>query len=182
MYYPYLRARQFELIALRELVTESKHENLVIPIIEPVKKSFNGLNKANEIFHENRCSPYLIINPLKGDIAGDTNIIAEYLHSLENCSFRPAFHITNNADYIRRTIQNYDLTDCMLICLDGFRDNESLRELCEDTEIGELAVLEPQKYRSLNLYLKELGKPFIRMDDVFVKQKKKCGLFSHPRE
>ena len=48
MYYPYLRARQFELIALRELVTESEHENLVIPIIEPVRKSFNGLNKANE--------------------------------------------------------------------------------------------------------------------------------------
>ena len=106
MYYPYLRARQFELIALRELVTESKHEDIVIPIIEPIRKSFNGLNKANEIFHENRFSPYLIINPLKGDIAGDTNIISEYLHSLENCSFRPAFHFTNNADYIRRTIQD----------------------------------------------------------------------------
>lgn len=180
MYYPYLRARQFELIALRELVTESEHENLVIPIIEPVRKSFNGLNKANEIFHENRCSPYLIINPLKGDIAGDTNIIAEYLHSLENCSYRPAFHFTNNTDYIRRTIQNYDLTNCMLICLDGFSDNESLRELCEEAEIGEFAVLEPQKYRSLNRYLKELDKPFIRMDDVFVKQKRNADYLAIP--
>lgn len=45
MYFPYLRARQFELITLRELVIENKLKNIT-PILEPVKESFNNLNSG----------------------------------------------------------------------------------------------------------------------------------------
>ena len=38
MYYPYFRARQFELIALRELADEDTLQDRVIPIFEPVKR------------------------------------------------------------------------------------------------------------------------------------------------
>ena len=41
MYYPYLRARQFELIALRELAKEQETQGVIIPILEPIKKSSN---------------------------------------------------------------------------------------------------------------------------------------------
>lgn len=37
MYYPYLRGRQFELLALRELVNENLLSEKIVPIIEPVK-------------------------------------------------------------------------------------------------------------------------------------------------
>jgi superfamily II DNA or RNA helicase len=36
MYFPYLRARQFELIALRELSAEPQFKSHVIPVLEPV--------------------------------------------------------------------------------------------------------------------------------------------------
>ncbi|MDD4492950.1 MAG: sce7725 family protein [Eubacteriales bacterium] len=39
MYFPYLRGRQFELIAIRELAEKNKLSKLIIPIIEPVKLS-----------------------------------------------------------------------------------------------------------------------------------------------
>ena len=52
MYYPYLRARQFELIALRELVIEGHLRNTVMPILEPVKESFSNLDIANKVFKE----------------------------------------------------------------------------------------------------------------------------------
>lgn len=39
MYFPYLRGRQFELIALRELLEGKRISEKVIPIIEPVKPS-----------------------------------------------------------------------------------------------------------------------------------------------
>lgn len=39
MYFPYLRGRQYELIALRELLANNKLGNNVIPIIEPVRLS-----------------------------------------------------------------------------------------------------------------------------------------------
>lgn len=37
MYYPFLRARQFELITLRELAKEEAIQGVVVPILEPVK-------------------------------------------------------------------------------------------------------------------------------------------------
>ena len=39
MYFPYLRGRQYELLALKELVENSKIGEKVIPVIEPVKLS-----------------------------------------------------------------------------------------------------------------------------------------------
>ena len=36
MYFPYLRGRQFELIALRELVEKDVLSSKIIPVIEPV--------------------------------------------------------------------------------------------------------------------------------------------------
>ncbi len=37
MYFPYLRGRQFELIALRELIDEGLIGDKIVPIIEPIK-------------------------------------------------------------------------------------------------------------------------------------------------
>jgi len=39
MYFPYLRGRQYELIAIRELAEKGKLSKRIIPIIEPVKLS-----------------------------------------------------------------------------------------------------------------------------------------------
>ena len=39
MYFPYLRGRQFELIALRELVEHQLIGKHIYPVIEPVKLS-----------------------------------------------------------------------------------------------------------------------------------------------
>lgn len=45
MYYPYLRAKQFELKALREFSEEHSGSNIV-PILEPVKKQSVALERA----------------------------------------------------------------------------------------------------------------------------------------
>lgn len=37
MYFPFLRGRQYELIALRELVSKNLLSDKILPIIEPVK-------------------------------------------------------------------------------------------------------------------------------------------------
>ena len=39
MYFPYVRGRQYELLALRELVEKNLLTDFVIPIVEPVKLS-----------------------------------------------------------------------------------------------------------------------------------------------
>ena len=52
MYFPYLRGRQFELIALRELVEKGVLSSRITPIIEPVKLS-STLVKTIEAYGEN---------------------------------------------------------------------------------------------------------------------------------
>lgn len=37
MYFPYLRGKQFELLALREFANKNASNRKIIPIIEPVK-------------------------------------------------------------------------------------------------------------------------------------------------
>jgi hypothetical protein len=180
MYFPYLRARQFELIALKELSTEFNFKNYVTPVLEPVRESLNGLNLANKIFYENNFQPFLIVNPLQGEIPGDTSLLLEYIQTLEDCSFHPAFHFTNNAEFILSSIHNYSLKNVMLICLDGFNDDQSLRDLCESSYISHIMVLEPQKNRQLDRYIKNLHKFYIRLDDLFERQDKNADYLNIP--
>lgn len=48
MYFPYLRGRQYELLALRELVANNLISNKIIPIVEPVKLSPTLVNMMTE--------------------------------------------------------------------------------------------------------------------------------------
>lgn len=70
MYYPYLRGRQFELIALRELVEKGVLSSRITPIIEPVKLS-STLIKTIEIYGENNKSLAFIVNPKVGSFKND---------------------------------------------------------------------------------------------------------------
>lgn len=80
MYYPFLRARQFELIALRELATEEATQGVIIPILEPVKETHNNLNLAYKVFQEKGQTAYLIVNSNKGGLEEDNQFYIEYLH------------------------------------------------------------------------------------------------------
>lgn len=66
MYFPYLRGRQNELLAIRELVELGKLSAKVIPIIEPVKLS-STLYKTLEVFVNKGKDIGLVMNPTVGD-------------------------------------------------------------------------------------------------------------------
>jgi hypothetical protein len=172
MYYPYLRARQFELISLRELATENLIQGHVTPVLEPVKETFNNLRLAHSVFAQTNFNCYLIMNPLVGEIPGDTDTFLGFLNSLENSHFRPAFHYTNNSQYILNAIQQYNLTDCLIVCYYNFNDSADIRQLCEHPNVSSIMVFEPQKYRSLDRHIRTLEKNYIRLDDIFEKQMK----------
>lgn len=71
MYYSYLRGRQYELMALRELLEKELLEG-IIPIIEPVILS-PTLIKTIEAFINRKKSLILISNPKVGDFLKDMN-------------------------------------------------------------------------------------------------------------
>lgn len=66
MYFPYLRGRQFELIALRELIENGLIGEKVIPILEPIKPT-STLAKTLTIFSEKKHLHALVVNPAVGE-------------------------------------------------------------------------------------------------------------------
>lgn len=65
MYFPYLRGRQFDLIALRESLNEGLINKNIIPIIEPVRTS-STLKDVIQMFHDKQREIILIRNPKVG--------------------------------------------------------------------------------------------------------------------
>lgn len=70
MYLPYIRGRQYELLALRELATNNLLGDYVIPIVEPVKLSPTLIKTVFEFINvEHQIA--IIINPNVGSFAED---------------------------------------------------------------------------------------------------------------
>lgn len=59
MYFPYLRGRQFELIALRDLVDKGVLSDKIIPIIEPVKLSSTLIKTIESYGKKGRLNRYI---------------------------------------------------------------------------------------------------------------------------
>lgn len=72
MYFPYVRGRQYELLALRELVDKNALSSNIIPIVEPVKLS-PTLVKTLKTFVRNEKEIVVIINPEVGTFNSDMN-------------------------------------------------------------------------------------------------------------
>lgn len=65
MYYPFLRGKQFDLLALNDLLEQRLLSDKIIPIIEPVRDS-TTLKKTLQLFSKQQHPLYLIDNPLVG--------------------------------------------------------------------------------------------------------------------
>ena len=68
MYFPYLRGKQFELLALKEVCPLLCPTNKIHPIIEPVKESFQALERSLYELCCNNIQPTIIANPYVGEI------------------------------------------------------------------------------------------------------------------
>lgn len=66
MYFPFIRGKQFELNALRELAPLLNNK-IYKPIIEPVRKNLLPLVRTIKELNENNIIPIIIINPNLGD-------------------------------------------------------------------------------------------------------------------
>ena len=171
MYYPFLRARQFELIALRELATEGATQGVIIPVLEPVKETHNNLTLAHKVFQDKNQTAYLIVNPTIGELAGDSSFYLEYLKELENSKFIPAFHYRNNSEFINYSIASFGLSNCMIICQNDVNpDDSEFKQLIAKPEISSINVNDPNRNRTLHRFIRGLNKNYIRLDDLFEKQ------------
>lgn len=78
MYHPYFRGKQYELITIREMALVLAASNFC-PIIEPVKESLNGLQKALDAVVQANASAVVVINPEHGDHSGAADALTDLL-------------------------------------------------------------------------------------------------------
>ncbi|HDR8261198.1 TPA: sce7725 family protein [Bacillus cereus] len=82
MYFPIIRGRQYDLLALRELQTRELLSDRVIPIIEPIKLSSTLLSTV-KAFEDNNRELIIISNPKVGSFTGELALPSMYTQFTE---------------------------------------------------------------------------------------------------
>ena len=103
MYFPFLRGKQFELIALRELVSLPLDSTKVSPIVEPLKKNLNTIATAAKALKTIGVKVQLIVNPQYGDLKDKTDEILHFI-AIQEASYGtdnliPSFLIQTSSDF-----------------------------------------------------------------------------------
>lgn len=79
IYYPYFRGKQYELITVRESARLMKKSDFV-PVIEPVKESLSGLQRAIDAINDVGGKAIIIANPFYGDHTHTSDSISCLIH------------------------------------------------------------------------------------------------------
>lgn len=184
MYYPYLRGKQFELIALREFAQQIQQEFHVCPIIEPVKLGLNSLKMAINVFFSNSFCFALILNPGEGDFKRQSANFIEDIEDLRRNvdKWIPAFIYRNNPEAIIEMIDAANLSNVMLI----FHTSVDFTEPKVESLVQKLNikyVVADFNRRNTKRQLKYAReKSLIRIDDKFNELPRNADYLSVPEE
>lgn len=165
MYFPFLRGRQFELLALRELLENDLIGDNIIPIIEPVRLS-SSLLKTVELFNKKNHQLVFVQNPSVGaypvSMEGEKpNQLYENLEiALDKDNVIKAYIFQDNNEIVVNDMQN------SIAIIDSVDDISSYLEACKKEK--PLYTLIPDR-RSIKRNVKSEK---IILEDSFIKQKR----------
>jgi hypothetical protein len=173
MYFPYLRGKQFELIALREIFQFLEPENLLSPIIEPVKETTVTLEKTINVLVEKNQNFNLIFNPTVGDMANPMGkdeikkIHSSLLHDFQN--YQPTF-IVDDKIRIRNivdTVTSLGLQNLGIICNSIPQNEIDFFSFIKENPIKYIIINENITSRGFLRQLGRLGLNKITLSDSF---------------
>lgn len=173
MYFPYLRGKQFELIALREIFNFLGVDNRISPIIEPVKETTVTLEKTLTILIQKNQNFNFILNPSVGDLCSPmrkdevNNMLTTLLSEYGN--FQPTFIIderTHLPDIIT-TIRSHDLHDLTIICNNIPQNEAEFFEFVPTSAIRYIIINEGITSRGFVRQLNRLGLNKVALTDSF---------------
>jgi hypothetical protein len=139
LYFPYLRGKQYELLALKELAPLLGASRRIVPVIEPVKAPDGGLDRCLTELVDNGVDPVIIVNPLVGEIAngGVSAEVAAYVAAHER-TWNLGLLISEDTDpqsLLTEVQRNFAGSFALSLVHDGVADNlDVLRD--ESARIG----------------------------------------------
>ncbi len=122
MYFPYLRGRQFELLALRELLEKNLVNEKVVPIIEPIKPT-PTLIRTIKTYIDSETEISIIMNPQVG----------EFVNNIEQIKS------TNKNESIRKPLLEYLMNEKVIKAY--IMSNKISARLQEDTQKENLIIV-----------------------------------------
>lgn len=127
MYFPILRGKQFELLALRDLAPRLEG-HLFSPVIEPVRSNFSSLSKTIKLLNDEGIQPVVIVNPYLGEfsnLGSDELILEELISSTDDrIEFLPC--LNNKGLDTKKVAHLVEKLDNFAIFIDGDFDKELL--------------------------------------------------------
>jgi hypothetical protein len=173
MYYPFLRAKQYELKALREFAEANIGQRCIAPIIEPVKMDTKNLDVAMTDLINSECKFALVLNPQNGDFKHPTVSFDSWTNN-ETLMQRmeewiPAFiYSKGESSNILRFIDSHNLGNVMMIflsCLDA--EDESAWSLINSGHVHYVVNDFGSASRRLKSMLIATGREIISLNSCF---------------
>ena len=153
MYFPYLRGRQFELIAIRELLEEGLIGENIIPIIEPIKPT-STLIKTLDIFAQHERTLAFIHNPQVGNYKNELGNIKEgkvkkKLNEIVYENNILPMHIMNSNSQaeIGQLVDNGLRKEDLMIFIDNSDDIKTFQDIWIETNPKFILVPDSSEYR-----------------------------------
>ncbi|MDA8227163.1 MAG: sce7725 family protein [Desulfitobacterium hafniense] len=186
MYFPYVRGRQYELLALRELVFNNLLGSYLIPIIEPVKLSSTLTKTMSEYIKANH--PISIIrNPLVGSFLKDLKDVKdgskeasykeEFLTQYENASIIRSVIIQRNAQSLLEYWAKMGIHKNELLVISIDRDYLDLYEREFDGVNPKYALIPDE-----STFRRRVRRNRVLLDDKFEKQSRNADYLDETDE
>ncbi|AMP98687.1 hypothetical protein AY601_1775 [Pedobacter cryoconitis] len=141
MYLPFLRGKQFELLALRELNELPINANTISPIIEPVKKDLKTVETAIKSLSRTQVDVQLIVNPEHGDLSKVPQPIVDFIKKLKTegiSNVNPTFLISTERDFqLLKKAQATNFLDdgYSLVHLNQIASSVELKQIANSTNL-----------------------------------------------
>lgn len=176
MYLPFLRGKQYELLALRELTALPIDFSKISPIIEPVKKELKSIGTAVKMLKRVDVLVQLVVNPEHGELKKSSEHIFDFIEQMAAEGFDnilPVYLIANERDFtflkVNGQARNHFTTGYSLIHLNQISSSNDLKALVNTTNIS---------FNIIHVnHLIALRRGFVNgslgfLNDPFVKQKR----------
>lgn len=172
MYYPYLRGKQYELLALRDFSLENQNNEKIVPIIEPVKQQTNGLNSAMSVMMANGLKFAVVLNPMDGDFKHpnvNNNILGNLTPITEDRErWIPAYIFNNNVQTLLTHAEENNLNNLMIVFPSGIDvNNAGVMDFLTNEKIAYIVAGNLGNNRSARSRLLRLGKAIISLENRF---------------
>ena len=180
MYLPYLRGKQFELIAIRESLPFLSHK--IIPIIEPVKKNLASLHKAVRVLSNTDRNCIIIINPKEGELKSNpTSLVKDFGSILTSDKIMLGYILEKKDDFIQfKSIISEESIDKKIALIhrrDLFSKGE--KEQIKEITTVEYNIVDLDK---TNRRYHRVFENVVSLDDNFIKQKTNVNYLNNTDE